>query len=56
MDFIGGGRRSETASALQGFGRLLIAFYNDAVIAAVLIFFSRNAISAAIRTFLNSSF
>jgi hypothetical protein len=39
MDIIGRDLRSETGSALQRFGRLLVAFYSDAVIAAILIFF-----------------
>jgi hypothetical protein len=56
MDFIGRDRRPATSSALQRLGRLLVAFYSDAVIAVILIFFSRNAISAALRTFLGSSF
>ena len=56
MDFIGGDRRSETGSALQRLGRLLVAFYNEAVIGAILVFFSRNAVSGAIRTSLGSSF
>jgi hypothetical protein len=56
MEFIAGDSRSETGSALQRFGRFLVTYYNNAVIAAVLIFFSRNAISAALRTFLGSSF
>ena len=55
MDFIGRDRQSETGSALHRLGRLLVALYSDAVIAAILIFFSRNAISAAVRTFLGSS-
>jgi hypothetical protein len=55
MELIAEDRRSETGSALQRFGRLLVAFYSDAVIAAILVFFSRNAISAAVRTFLGSS-
>jgi len=55
MDFIGRDRRSATGSTLQRFGRLLVAFYSGAVIAAILIFFSRNAISAAVSTFLGSS-
>jgi hypothetical protein len=55
MDFTGRDRRLEAVSALQGLGRLLVAFYSDAVIVAMLIFFSRNAISTAIRTFLGSS-
>jgi hypothetical protein len=56
MELIAEDRRSETGSALQRFGRLLVAFYSDAAIAAILILFSRNAVSAAIRTFLGSSF
>jgi hypothetical protein len=55
MHFIGRERRSDSGSALQRFGRLLVAFYCDAVIATILIFFSRNAIPAAVRTFLGSS-
>jgi hypothetical protein len=56
MELIAEDWRSETGSALQRVGRLLVAFYSDAAIAAILIFFSRNAVSAAIRTFLGSSF
>ena len=56
MDSIGEIGDSETGSALERFGRSLVEFYSDAVIAAILIFFSSNAISAAIRTFLGSWF
>jgi len=55
MDIIARDRRADTGSVLQRFGRLLVAFYSDAFIAAILIFFSRNAISSAVRTFLGSS-
>jgi hypothetical protein len=54
MDFIGQGGDSKTGLALRRLGRFLIAFYGDAITAAILIFSSRNTVSAAIRTFLGS--
>jgi hypothetical protein len=36
-------------------GGFMVAFYTDAVTAAILIFSSGNSVSAAIRTFLGSS-
>jgi hypothetical protein len=47
-----GERGSETCSALPTIRRLLAALYSDAVAAGILIFFSRNIFSTAIRTFL----
>jgi hypothetical protein len=38
------------------FRRFLEAFYSDAVIGTVLVFFSGSAVPTAIRTFLGSSF
>jgi hypothetical protein len=49
-------RRSDTGRALWLIRRFFVAFYNDAVAAAILMFFSRNIISTAIRTFLAVSF
>ena len=49
-------RRSNTDPALLVIRRFLVAFYNDAVTAAILMFSSRNIISSAIRTFLAVSF
>ncbi len=48
----GAEQRSETGSASQTIRRFLVAFYSDAVAAAILIFSSRNIISVAIRAFL----
>ena len=48
--------RSDADPALRLIRRFLIAFYSDAVAAAILIFSSRNFISSAIRTFLAVSF
>jgi hypothetical protein len=56
MDFSGARAAIRNWFSRRGFGRLLVAFYGDAVITAILIFFSRNAIPTAIRTFLGSSF
>jgi hypothetical protein len=47
-----GEQRSETWSASSKISRLLTAFYSDAVVTGILIFFSRNIFSTAIRTFL----
>jgi hypothetical protein len=47
-----GEQRSETCSASWRICRFLTAFYCDAVAAGILIFFSRNIFSTAIRTFL----
>ena len=44
------------APVVERIRQLLIAFYSDAVAAAILIFSSRNFISSAIRTFLAVSF
>jgi hypothetical protein len=46
-------QRPESRSASQTIRRLLVAFYNDAVAAAILIFSSRNIISVAIRSLLS---
>jgi hypothetical protein len=51
MDFIRQSGDSEADSAT----RRLIAIYSDAVAAAILIFSSRNIVSAAIRIFLGAS-
>ena len=45
-------RRSDADPVLRLIPRFFVAFYNDAVAAAILIFSSRNIISSAIRTFL----
>jgi hypothetical protein len=55
VDFIRQSDDSETGLAMQGLGGSLIAFYGDAVAAAILIFSSRNIVSAAIRMFLGAS-
>jgi hypothetical protein len=47
-----GEQRSETCSASSKIHRFLTALYSDAVVAGILIFFSRNIFSTAIRTFL----
>jgi hypothetical protein len=44
--------RSDADPASRLVRRFLVAFYNDAVTAAILMFSSRNIISSAIRTFL----
>jgi hypothetical protein len=49
-------RRSDTGPALRLIRRFFVAFYNDAVTAAILMFSSRNIVSSAIRTFLAVSF
>jgi hypothetical protein len=49
-------RRPNADPTLQLIRRFLVAFYNDAVAAAILIFSSRNIVSSAIRTFLAVSF
>ena len=49
-------RRSDTDPALRLIRRFFVAFYNDVVAAAILIFSSRNIASSAIRTFLAVSF
>ena len=56
MEVTGEGRRSETASTLRSLGRFPVsgAFYSNAVRAVILIFFSRNSVSVAIRPFLGS--
>ncbi len=51
-----GEQRSETCSALSKIRQFLTAFYSDAVVASILILFSRNTFSTAIRTFLRFSF
>ena len=45
-------QRSETCSASSKICQFLTAFYSDAVVAGILIMFSRNMFSTAIRTFL----
>jgi hypothetical protein len=45
-------QRSETCSASSKIRQFLTAFYSDAVVAGILIMFSRNMFSTAIRTFL----
>ena len=50
------GWRPDTDPALRLVRRFFVAFYNDAVTAAILMFSSRNFISSAIRTFLAVSF
>ncbi len=45
-------QRSKTASFSRIIRRFLVAFYSDAVVAAILVFSSRNVISMAIRTLL----
>ena len=45
-------QRSETCRPSSKARRLLTAFYSEAVVAGILIFFSRNIFSTAIRTFL----
>jgi hypothetical protein len=45
-------QRSETCRPSSKVRRLLTAFYSEAVVAGILIFFSRNIFSTAIRTFL----
>jgi hypothetical protein len=55
MDFIRQSDDSETGLAMRRRGGSLIAFYGDAVAAAILIFSSRNIVSAAIRMFLGAS-
>jgi hypothetical protein len=45
-------QRPETCSASSKIHRFLAAFYSDVVAAGILIFFSRNIFSTAIRTFL----
>ena len=47
-----GEQGSETCSASPRIRQLLAAFYSDAVAAGILVFFSRNILSTAIRTFL----
>jgi hypothetical protein len=49
-------RRPDSDPGFRLIRRFLVAFYNDAVAAAILIFSSRNIISSAIRTFLAVSF
>ena len=49
-------RRSDADPVLRLIPRFFVAFYNDAVAAAILMFSSRNIISSAIRTFLAVSF
>jgi hypothetical protein len=44
--------RSDADPALRLIRRFLVAFYNDTVTAAILMFSSRNIISSTIRTFL----
>ena len=48
-------RRSDTDPAFLLVRRFFVAFYNDAVAAAILMFSSRNIVSSAIRTFLAAS-
>lgn len=55
MDFICQSGDLEASSATRRLGGSLIAFYGDAVAAAILIFSSRNIVSAAIRMFLGAS-
>jgi len=47
--------RSEVGFTVGRLGRFMVAFYSDAVTAAILIFSSGNSVSVAIRTFLGSS-
>lgn len=47
-----GEQRSETYLASSKILRFLTAFYSDAVVAGILVLFSRNIFSTAIRTFL----
>jgi len=56
MDFIRQDGDSEAGSATRRLGASLAAFFSDAVAAAILIFSSRNIVSAAIRIFLGASF
>jgi hypothetical protein len=49
-------RRSDADPFLRLIRRFFVAFYNDSVAAAILMFSSRNIISSAIRTFLAVSF
>lgn len=49
-------RRSDKDPALRLIRQSFVAFYNDAVTAAILMFSSRNIVSSAIRTFLAVSF
>jgi len=49
-------QRSDKDPALRLIRRFLVALYNDAVAAAILIFSSKNIVSSAIRTFLAVSF
>ncbi len=55
MDFIWQSGDSEAGSATRRLGASLVAFYSDAVAVAILIFSSRNIVSAAIRIFLGAS-
>jgi hypothetical protein len=55
MDFIRPDDDSEVGSATRKLGGSLVAFYSDAVAAAILVFSSRNIVSAAIRIFLGAS-
>ena len=55
MDFIRQDGDSEVGSATRRLGASLAAFFSDAVAAAILIFSSRNIVSAAIRIFLGAS-
>lgn len=48
-------RRTKAGSASRTVRPFLVAFYSDVVATAILIFSSRNIISAAIRTFLAAS-
>jgi hypothetical protein len=49
-------RRSDADPVLRLIRRFFVAFYNDAVAAAILMFSSKNIIPSAIRTFLAVSF
>jgi len=55
MDFIWQSGDSEAGSAMRRLGASFVAFYSDAVAVAILIFSSRNIVSAAIRIFLGAS-
>jgi hypothetical protein len=55
MDFICQSGDSEAGLAMRRLGGSLVAFYGDAVAAAILIFSSGNIVSAAIRMFLGGS-
>jgi hypothetical protein len=47
--------RGETGSALRRLGRFLVNSYGDVLVSAVVIFSSRNALSAVVRVVLGSS-